>query len=305
MSGYAVAPADNDDLVTLDDDEQVGSEGLAVCPVCPRHCRLPEDAVGACRARRNVGGEVVCDNYARVTSLALDPVEKKPLRRYMPGSMLVSVGSYGCNLRCPFCQNHEISQAGSDGVGWREVSPEQLVEVAVAQRELNPNVVGIAYTYNEPLVGWEYVYDCAELAHGEGLVNVLVSNGCAESPVIRELAPLIDAANIDLKGFSDDFYDLCGGDLDCMKRTIAYLAAMPTCHLEVTTLVIPGRNDSDETIDAMSSWLAGLDSEITYHLSRFFPCWRMAHAEPTPVSTVYHLADVARAHLRHVYTGNC
>ena len=281
------------------------SEDLVTCQVCPRRCRLPEDALGACRARRNVAGRIVDDSYGRITSIALDPVEKKPLMRYMPGCLLVSVGSYGCNMRCPWCQNSAISQAGCDDVAWRELSPEELVRVACAQRELDEAVVGIAYTYNEPLVGWEYVRDCARLAHEAGLVNVLVSNGCAEMPVIRQLEPLVDAANIDLKGFTPRLYQDCGGDLDCVRATIAELALCPTCHLEVTTLVVPDRNDSDEETDAMAGWLARLDPEITYHLSRFFPCWRMSHVEPTPVARVYHLADVARRHLRHVYTGNC
>ena len=282
----------------------IGTEP-AVCPVCPHHCRLDDGAIGICRARRAEMGEVVSDNYGRITSLALDPIEKKPLRRFMPGTFVVSVGSYGCNLRCPFCQNSEISQVGSEEVPWRDISPRQLVNVAATEREMNPDIVGIAYTYNEPLVGWEYVRDCAELAHEQGLVNVLVSNGCAELPIIEELGPLIDAANIDLKAFTAEYYRMCGGDLDCVKATISYLAALPSCHLEVTTLVVPGKNDSDEEIDALSSWLAGLDEEITYHVSRFFPCWRMASWEPTEVASVYHLADVARRHLTHVYTGNC
>jgi pyruvate formate lyase activating enzyme len=266
---------------------------------------LAPDALGACHARRNVGGQVVDESYGRVTSLAIDPVEKKPLRRFMPGSKLVSVGSYGCNLRCPFCQNHEISQAGADGVRWRELSPEALVDLALDQQRIDPDVVGIAYTYNEPLVGWEYVRDCSVLARQAGLVNVLVSNGCAEAGVVRELTPLIDAANIDLKAFSDDFYRGCGGDFSCARNTIATLAAFPTCHLEVTTLVVNGVNDTDAEMELMSSWLAGLDREIAYHVTRFFPCWHMQDRPATPVATVYHLADIARRHLEYVYVGNC
>lgn len=276
-----------------------------LCPTCPRHCALADGALGACHARRRVGASVVCEAYGRVTSLAVDPVEKKPLRRFMPGTKLLSVGGYGCNLRCPFCQNYEISQAGADEVPWREISPTELVDVALAQRELDPSVAGIAYTYNEPLVTWEYVRDCSLVAHDAGLVNVLVSNGSVERRVMRELAPLIDAANIDLKGFSDGFYRMCGGSLAAVRATIELLAATPSCHLEVTTLVIPEENDTPEEIDAASAWLASLDPEIPYHVTRFFPRWHMSYAQPTPVETVYALADVARAHLRYVYEGNC
>lgn len=287
----------------MSDKESIA--GTTVCATCPRHCALPPEALGACRARRNVGGTVVCENYGRVTSLALDPVEKKPLRLFMPGTTVLSVGSYGCNLRCPWCQNYEISQVGGDDVPWRDIQPRQLVDLAVSKRGADGNVVGIAYTYNEPLVGWEYVRDCSTLAHEAGLVNVLVSNGCVELPVVREIAPLVDAANIDLKGFTEDFYRKCGGDLGCVKSTIAHLAATPTCHLEVTMLVIPDANDTDEEVDEASAWLASLDPNIALHLSRFFPSWHMTDRGPTSPEVVYHLAEVARRHLSHVYTGNC
>ncbi|MCH3967384.1 MAG: AmmeMemoRadiSam system radical SAM enzyme [Atopobiaceae bacterium] len=277
---------------------------VARCPVCPRHCTLDLDALGACHARRNVGGEVVCDSYSRVTSLAIDPIEKKPLATFMPGTRVLSLGSYGCNLRCPFCQNHEISQVGADEVPWRQMTPGQVADVASAQAQIDPGMVGVAYTYNEPLVGWEWVRDCARLVHDAGLVNVLVSNGCAESGIIRELMPLIDAANIDLKSFSADFYQGCGGDLDCVKGTIRLLAGYPGCHLEVTTLVIPGANDSDAEMDALAAWIASLDPVITLHVTRFFPRWKMHDAEPTPEATLYHLAEVARRHLENVFVGN-
>lgn len=281
--------------------------GAATCDVCPRHCQLAPGALGACRARRNLDGRVVPEGYGRLTSLALDPVEKKPLARFMPGTYVVSAGSYGCNLRCPFCQNWEISQAGEKDVRWREVSPEELVAIALDARRRDARVSGIAYTYNEPLVTWEYVRDCARLAHGAGLVNVLVSNGCVEPRVLEGLDGLLDAANIDLKGFSDAFYDACGaapGSLACVRATIERLAADPRCHLEVTTLVVPGMNDSEEEIDAIARWLATL-GDIPCHVTRFFPRWRMTDRQPTPVETVHRLADVARRHLSHVYVDNC
>ena len=283
------------------------------CTTCPRHCRLAPGHLGFCRARRAHDGVIAAENYGRVTSLALDPIEKKPLARFMPGTFVVSAGSYGCNLRCPFCQNADISQAGADDVPWREISPQELVDLTLEARSHDPRVTGIAYTYNEPLVGWEYVRDCARLAHEVGLVNVLVSNGCAEARVIDELVGLIDATNIDLKGFTDAFYDACGGapgSLACVKGTIARLAADPACHLEVTTLIVPDMNDTDDEIDAAARWLASLDEgrgrkAVTYHITRFFPRWRLTDRGPTPVGTVYHLADVARRHLEHVFTGNC
>ena len=291
----------------------VEEQNRIVCETCPHHCRLVEGARGVCRARINDGGGIVPENYGRLTSLALDPIEKKPLARFMPGTFVVSVGSYGCNLRCPFCQNAEISQAGASDVPWRSVSPEELVSLTCEARSRDPRVVGIAYTYNEPLVGWEYARDCARIAHKEGLVNVLVSNGCVELCVIDELTGLIDAANIDLKGFTDAFYDACAagrGALECVKRTIERLAADPSCHLEVTTLVVPGMNDSEAEIDAAARWLAGLDGgrgaeTLTYHVTRFFPQWSMTDRAATPVQDVHRLADVARRHLNHVYIGNC
>ena len=277
----------------------------ATCATCPHACTLAEGQLGLCRARRNVGGVVTCENYGRLTSVAVDPVEKKPLAEFHPECTLLSVGSYGCNLRCPFCQNYEISQAGPDDIGWREASPAKLVELALRCRAEDPRMIGIAHTYNEPLVGWEYVRDCSLLARERGLVNVLVSNGCASSAVIDELAPLIDAANIDLKSFSPAFYQTCGGDLETVRSTIARLAAEPSCHLEVTTLVVPGMNDGDDEMRALASWLAGLSPDIVLHVTRFFPRWKMSNAHPTPVETVHRLADVAREKLSHVYVGNC
>ncbi|WP_080797286.1 AmmeMemoRadiSam system radical SAM enzyme [Arabiibacter massiliensis] len=274
----------------------------AVCGACPHACSLADGQRGLCRARVARGGRVVDENYGRVTALALDPVEKKPLARWRSGSNVLSVGSYGCNLRCPFCQNADIACAGPDDVRWREASPEALVDLAL---KTGPDNVGIAFTYNEPLVGWEYVRDAGRLAHEAGLANVLVSNGMVNEGPLAEVAPLVDAANIDLKGFDQGFYDVVDGDFAAVKRAIETLAALPSCHLEVTTLVIPGLNDDAETIDAAAAWLASLDPSIPYHLTRFFPCHRMADRPPTPVETLRKLAAVARRHLDDVLLGNC
>lgn len=275
------------------------------CTTCPVGCLITPGAVGACRARGNRDGKIVPFGYGRVTSLAVDPVEKKPLARWKPGSTVLSLGGYGCNLHCPWCQNHSISQAGEGEVGWDEVALEDVAGIARRLRNEDPRMVGVAYTYNEPLVSWEFVRDCGRLVHEAGLSNVLVSAGCVMPDVISAVAPLIDAANIDLKSFRDETYRLVGGSLSAVKATIEALAATPTCHLEVTTLVVPRINDSPEEMREIASWLASVDPDITLHVSRFHPSWRMWDRNPTSVSLVYELADIAREHLAHVYTGNC
>ena len=277
--------------------------GRAVCGVCPHACAPAEGRQGLCRARVARGEQVVCESYGRVTSLALDPVEKKPLARWHPGSLVLSAGSYGCNLRCPFCQNASIACAGPDDVPWRPMAPAELADLALEARDRG--CVGVAYTYNEPLVGIEFVADTARLVRGRGMANVLVSNGMVNAGPLAGLVPLLDAANIDLKGFSQEFYDVAGGDFEAVRRTIAALAAAPGCHLEVTTLVVPGLNDDEATIDAAAAWLASLDPAIPYHLTRFFPCHRLTDRPPTPAADLRRLADVARRHLDDVLLGNC
>ena len=273
----------------------------ARCELCFHRCELAEGQTGFCRARICRDGAVVPLNYGKLTSLALDPIEKKPLRRFRPRSLILSVGSFGCNLRCPFCQNHEISMAGDGKIQTVDISPEQLANKAV---ELIPRGnIGVAYTYNEPLVGYEYVRDCAALVHDRGMVNVLVTNGTMNEQPWRALLPLIDAANIDLKGFTPEWYRRLGGDLDTVKRSIALVAEQ--CHVEVTTLLVPGENDSVEEIRALAQWLASVDPDIPLHLSRFFPRYEMRDRPPTLVQDVYRLADEARAWLTYVYTGNC
>ena len=271
------------------------------CELCFHHCHLEEGQTGFCRARICRNGAVVLLNYGKLTSLALDPIEKKPLRRFHPGSLILSVGSFGCNLRCPFCQNHEISMAGEAEIQTVKVSPAQLAAKA-SELRAHGNI-GVAYTYNEPLVSYEYVRDCAELVHEQGMVNVLVINGTIEEGPWRALLPLIDAANIDLKGFTPAWYRRLGGDSETVKRSIALAAER--CHVEVTTLLIPGENDSAEEIRALAQWLAAVSQSIPLHLSRFFPQYKMTDRPPTPVEQVYRLAEAAREYLSYVYTGNC
>ena len=286
---------------------------MAGCEVCFRHCEIPEGGTGFCGARTCEGGVVKAANYGLVTSLALDPVEKKPLSRFRPGSMIISAGSYGCNLRCPFCQNNSISwsdEAFALAGRVPYMPPEKLA--AIAEAAVPEGNIGVAFTYNEPLVGYEYVRDTAKLVHEAGLVNVMVTNGTAELSVLEELAPHIDAMNIDLKGFSGSYYrDLLGGDLSMVKDFIR--EAVKVCHVELTTLIIPGENDSEDEMREMTAWIAGLrdgegrvtGTEIPLHISRFFPQFRMTDRRATDVRHIYRLADIAREKLRYVYTGNC
>ena len=277
--------------------------GEAVCKTCPRHCRLADGAIGFCRARRAEGGRVVAANYGQISSLALDPIEKKPIAFFHPGSNVLSIGSFGCNFRCPFCQNDGISQHGAGEVPCRTATPVELADLAARLKDDQGNI-GLAYTYNEPLVGWEFVRDCAKEIRAHGMFNVLVSNGCASEEVVSELAPLIDAANIDLKGPSQDYYGWVGGDFKVVCRTISMLHEAG-CHVEVTTLVVPGRNDADADIDAIAAFVASVSPDIPLHVTRFFPRWRMSDASPTPVATVRRLADLARRRLSRVLVGNC
>ena len=314
---------------------------MAVCEVCFRHCNLKPGQRGVCGARKcdggdggagQEGGRVVPVNYGIISALALDLIEKKPLARFHPGSMILSAGSYGCNLRCPFCQNYEISwsdeslevlrqcdesyQAGVFGStavkrGTHErISPEELAATAVYNRDRGN--IGVAFTYNEPLVGYEYVRDTAKLVREAGMFNVMVTNGTAGLPVLEEVLPYIDAMNIDLKGFTDHFYrDVLDGDRQMVMRFIE--RAVQECHVELTTLIIPGENDSPEEMRALSAWVAGLrgadgtviGSRIPLHITRFFPQFHMTDRRATDVGLIYRLADTARENLEYVYTGNC
>ena len=274
-----------------------------ICEVCIHNCALAPGQTGLCGARKNEGGEIICDNYGLITSIALDPIEKKPLRDFYPGSMILSVGSYGCNLRCPFCQNHEISMADSGSSETEYVSPRQLADTALLWKEQkSAGNIGIAYTYNEPLVGWEYVRDTARLVREYGMVNVLVTNGTASQKVLEELLPWIDAMNIDLKGFREEYYRKLGGDLETVKAFIT--RAAESCHVELTTLIVPGKNDSPEEMEAQAKWISGLNPAIPLHINRFFPRYRMKDRKATDVDQLYRLARTAGRYLERVYVGN-
>ena len=280
---------------------------MAICDVCFRHCDIKEGKLGFCKGRTCKDGRVIAFNYGKITSIALDPIEKKPLRRFYPGSKIISLGSFGCNLRCPFCQNYEISW--SDEVDYffdnsRYYSPEDILDIAKKYKAKGN--IGVAYTYNEPLIGYEYVLDCARLIHENGMKNVLVSNGMVELPILEKIIPYIDAMNIDLKSFDEQFYsELLKGN---RNQVLAFIKeANRHCHIELTTLIIPDENDGIYHMKRLSSWIASLENgtDIPLHISRFFPAFHMNDKEPTDVSKVYELADIAREKLNYVYTGNC
>lgn len=271
------------------------------CEICPHHCKLEEGQIGLCRARTNRKGEIISENYGKLTALALDPIEKKPLSRFYPGSKILSIGSYGCNLRCSFCQNSDISMVGGAEIEVQETTAEEMVQKAVLLK--NQGNLGIAYTYNEPLIGYEFVRDCAILIKEAGLKNVIVTNGFICEEPLKQLLPVVDAFNIDLKGFTEEYYHKLGGALDIVKRSIR-LAAEKS-HVEVTTLIVPGENDSDQEMEELSGWLASVNPDIPLHISRFFPRYKMQALAATPVEQVYHLSEIARKKLNYVYEGNC
>ena len=246
-----------------------------------------------------------------MTALAFDPIEKKPLKRFRPGSLILSAGSYGCNLRCPFCQNHAISlEAHPDFKGGRDnkrgdsmpktifMTPGELAKIAWEHKK--DGNAGVAFTYNEPLIGWEFVRDTARLVKEYGMDSVAVTNGTVSLEVLEELLPFIDAMNIDLKGFSEEYYGKLGGSLEMVKAFAA-----KDCHVELTTLIVPGENDSAEEMEAESSWIASVDRKIPLHVTRFFPRYHMTDRDATDIGQVYRLAETARRHLEYVFTGNC
>ena len=271
------------------------------CPICPHHCTLEPGEVGRCRARGNDGEGIVDINYGRLTSLALDPIEKKPLYRFHPGSFILSVGSFGCNLNCPFCQNYSISMADHT-FKTQDMTPKELTELALEMSTKLRGNIGVAFTYNEPLISYEFVRDTSMLLHEVGLESVLVTNGTICEKPLMELLPWIDAMNIDLKAFNPEFYKWIGGDFETVKRTIELSSQV--CHVEVTTLIIPGANDSFVEMEREAEWLASLSPDIPLHISRFFPRYRVNDRPPTPVDTIYELVATAQRHLNFVYPGN-
>lgn len=276
-------------------------EGKVRCTLCPHECLVAEGKYGSCKVRLNQDGKLFSEVYGRIAALNLDPIEKKPLYHFFPGQQILSVGTAGCNLHCLFCQNDSLSQHGVDENRHSiTTDPAALVRKALAV----PGNIGIAYTYNEPFVFYEFMADCARQAHQAGLRNVVVSNGYLNPAPLQELLPLIDAFNIDLKAFSDDFYRRqTGGRLQPVLESLQIIAEAKK-HLEITNLVIPTLNDSAEEFESMVQWIAEkLGKAVPLHLSRYFPAYRLS-LPPTPSVLLEKFYRIARGYLDFVYLGN-
>lgn len=264
------------------------------CHLCPVECILSDQKIGVCRGKKNIDGTLYAINYGLTTALAIDPIEKKPLYNFFPGSSILSIGPNGCNLKCNFCQNFHISQETSITTA---VTPERIVDMAIAK-----NCVGVAYTYTEPLIWFEYVLDTAKVVRDAGLVNVLVTNGEINPEPFEELLPYIDAMNIDIKSMDPLFYKkVCKASLDPVLATVTRAAA--DTHVEITNLVIPGLNDTDEMFHKLTDFVASINPLIPVHFSRYHSDYKQS-APQTPYGTLDRAARIASQKLKHVYIGN-
>ncbi|AFK06299.1 MULTISPECIES: AmmeMemoRadiSam system radical SAM enzyme [Mesotoga] len=276
--------------------DEYGEEKVLQCLLCPLHCIIKPDQVGFCGVRKNVDGMLYSLNYGQLTSIAIDPIEKKPLYHLFPGEKILSVGSWGCNLRCNFCQNWEISKQRPKTV--MRVMPQQLIQIAL-ERESR----GIAFTYNEPIVSFEFILDTSRAAAKEGIYSILVTNGVIDEEPMDLLSQSVRGMNIDLKGWNDEFYVK---DIGTEKRVV--LRSIETArkagtHIELTTLIIPGKNDSPEEMREEAKWISGLSKDIPLHINRYFPNYKST-IPPTSPDSLIQLAEVAKEYLRYVYVGN-
>lgn len=273
---------------------------MTQCNVCFRQCNIPEGQLGFCKTKKCENGQIIDRGYGKITSAALDPIEKKPLARFYPGRNILSFGSYGCSLRCPFCQNWEISQQDLDNQS-ETVTPQMLVNKAI---ELKPyNNIGLAATYNETSLSPDFIRDTFSLLKetAPDMKTVMVTSGCNTLEALEEYLPYTDAFNIDLKGFTPQYYKWVGGDLETTKEYIK--RAAKDAHVELTMLVVPGKNDSVEDMEKMAKWIADIDPNIPLHLSRYFPRYK-CDIEITPAETLYKLKDTAGKYLNYVFLGN-
>ncbi len=277
-------------------------DGRIQCDLCPRDCRLHEGQRGLCFVRKMENGRMVLTTYGRSSGFCVDPIEKKPLHQFYPGTSVLSFGTAGCNLACKFCQNWDISKSREMDRLQDAASPE-----AIAQAAVQLGCKSVAYTYNDPVIFAEYAMDIADACRARGVKNVAVTAGYIHPEPRREFYAKMDAANVDLKAFTDDFYfKLCGARLQPVLDTLVYLVKETQVWTEITTLLIPGKNDSDAELEAMSRWLMqNLGADVPLHFTAFHPDWKMTEVEATPPATLTRARDIARrAGLRYVYTGN-
>ena len=271
------------------------------CSLCPHNCLIAGGHRGVCRVRDNRAGRLYSLVYGKIVAAHVDPIEKKPLFHLFPGSLSYSVSTMGCNLSCRNCQNWQISQIeDSEGIAGETVTPEQIVESALGSR-----CSSIAYTYTEPTIFYEFAYDCAELAHEQGLKNIFVTNGYINEQPLREIQPFLDACNVDLKSIREENYrKICGGHVDPVKKSIQLMKKLGIW-VEVTTLVIPNVNDSKEELQEIAYFIKGVSEEIPWHVSAFYPNYKMRDISPTPTSTLRQARGIGLEQgLRYVYTGN-
>ncbi len=278
------------------------ADSAVKCRLCPRGCLIPVGSEGYCGVRRNSGGELFSLAYGRPVAIHIDPIEKKPIVEFLPGSCSFSLGTYGCNLGCSFCQNYHLSR-GSYGIPGAEdfIEPEAIVKAAIQK-----NCKSVSFTYNEPTIWAEYMMDIARDARKNKLATVCVTNGYITLEAAKDVYPLIDAANIDMKGFSEDFYSkMCGGHLKPVLDAMKYYHGIGG-HLEITNLVIPGKNDSGEMIDAFLDWVGKeLDKNVPLHFSAYHPDYKYKESPATPPKTLHAIRDKAnKAGFKHVYLGN-
>lgn len=277
-------------------------DGRVQCDVCPHFCRLREGQRGLCAVRANEGGRIVLTTYGRSSGFCVDPIEKKPLNHFLPGTSVLSFGTAGCNLACRYCQNWEISKSRRD-----ETLSEAAPPTAVAEAARELGCRSVAFTYNDPVIFLEYAADTAQECRRLGVKSVAVTGGYVNDAARPQLFRHMDAANVDLKAFSDNFYArVCGGRLQPVLDTLVYLKRRAGVWLEVTTLLLPGQNDGDDEIGAMTRWAFDqLGPDVPWHFTAFHPDWKMVHLHPTPPATLRRARDIARRNgLRHVYTGN-
>ncbi len=277
-------------------------EGKVQCILCPRYCIILPGKLGFCKARKNIDGKLYTLVYGSIVSMAVDPIEKKPLYHFWPGSNVFSIAVPGCNFSCLHCQNWTISQVGVEDIHYEDLSPERLIELTK-----HYNCKGIAHTYTEPAIATEYAIDVGKLAHHEDLYNVYVTNGYMTPEALQELGPYLDAANVDVKAFNDDFYrKICGvSSINPVLETCEWMVEHGT-HLEVTYLVIPRENDSSEEIRKFCKWVfEKLGPEVPTHFSRFYPHYKMTDRSQTPVETLERAVKIAKEEgLHYVYIGN-